>query len=142
MKVLIGSWLILIGVLHTFIGMWFGRGPLLDILQAGIANTIFLGDLGFAQDPNLPAFIGDLIYMDQPHRLAIFWFLFTGFFAIVIGEALRWLERSGVFPARFGWSLIGLGTLGVVMMPLSGFWTVIILGIFALRRSRGLSRAQ
>jgi len=116
LKVSAGVLLIFIGTGHIFAGIWFGQEALNEISSAGLVNSV---------NPQLPV------------RMAIFWFLFSGFIAILLGESLRWIERQGSVPARIGWGLLALGIIGCLMMPASGFWLLPPLGWLILHRARG-----
>ncbi len=116
MKVSAGVLLILIGIGHTFVGIWFGQEPLSEITRSGWVNSV---------NPQ------------QPERMAVFWFLFTGFVAMLLGASLRWIERQGPIPAGIGWTLLAFGIVGGLMMPVSGFWLLLPLGWVILHRARG-----
>jgi hypothetical protein len=54
----------------------------------------------------------------------------------VIARILRWLTHTQGIPIpRFmGWQLIVLSLAGAICMPISGFWLVILQGIYILKR--------
>jgi len=114
-KISAGTLLILNGIAHTFIGVWFGYEPLADIVRSGWINTV---------NP------------EKPERMAVFWFLFSGFAMTLLGESLRGIERKRPVPGRFGWALLALGIIGGLMMPVSGFWLLLPLGWLILHRAR------
>jgi hypothetical protein len=100
----VGMMMIATGILHTLVGLWFLRQPLLDILGAGTWMSV-TGDRS---------------------REAAFWFIMFGVVLMMFGQFVRWaLARTGTLPASLGWSLLGLGVLGVAFMPDSGFWLVL-----------------
>lgn len=69
-------------------------------------------------------------------RQQVVWFLFTGFAGIPGALSIWALERSGIpIPRAVGLSLVAMAGLGVTMMPLSGFWLVLAVGVVALFRS-------
>lgn len=102
MKHWLGLWLIAVAVLHTLLAFVFYGRPLRQIADAGIWNSV-------ARDQRL-ATAG--------------WFVLFGVLLFVCGLAVRALERAtaGVVPRSLGWSILLLATLGVVLMPASGFW--------------------
>lgn len=112
---LVGWCLIGIGILHSIIGLVTGRSP---IKEGIVAGTIGAWDTA-------------------PDRRAIYWFLVTGFALILLGGAIATLERRGI---ALPWALVGgLGTLtlgGIVTMPSSGFWLLLVPLILAVARRR------
>ena len=63
----------------------------------------------------------------QPERMWAFWFLYFGFVLLLVGELLVWLAASGHAVPRFvGWALLARTLVGVVVMPASGFWLMLI----------------
>lgn len=104
MKRWIGIYLMVVGVLHTAVGMRFFAPTLRQQLAEGMWNT--LGRI--------------------PERQWAFWFLMLGFALIVLGALVDWIEAGKLRPPRrlaAGLSLITLA--GVVMMPVSPFWLLI-----------------
>ncbi len=105
-----GILMLLIGLLHVTTGFIrfnteFGR-----MLAAGLVDT--------ARQP-----LGQ--------RLA-FWFTFAGLLMGLIGYLMDWIvRRQGMrLPGAFGYGLTGLCIIGLVLIPLSGFWLVLPLGIY------------
>jgi hypothetical protein len=93
------------GVLHTLVGFAFADQVLVDILQAGIFNSIN----------------GDFT------REAAFWFFMFGFLLFSYGQLAYWLTKQGqILPASFGWGLLLVCVIGVVVMPASGFWLGVV----------------
>lgn len=110
-----GIFLILIALGHTAVGLWIGRAGLAEIARSGWINSVSA---------------------HQHERMSAFWFLFTGFFMLLLGETLRFIERQGAVPARIGWALLAFGLVGGLMIPVSGFWLFLPLGALILRRAR------
>lgn len=53
------------------------------------------------------------------------WFFLFGLSLALMAVPLHALEKAGVaLPKSFGWGLLGLAALGVLLMPDSGFWLV------------------
>lgn len=113
-----GRLLMAIGVIHTLFVVWMGRGPLLGVVQEGFFRAL------------------------SPHhdRLEIFWSLCFGVMAFFLGQLISRSEAKGVrTPAVLGWELLALGLLGAVLMPVSGWWLVMVVGALILvdaRRTR------
>jgi len=114
-RVTSGRLLIATGVLHLLVGAIEGRDPLGQILADGWVAAVGL---------------------DDPSRVAIFWFQFGGIFMLLYGLALHDLERAtGRPPGRHhGWLLIVVSLLGGLATPVSGFWLVLAQGMWILWR--------
>ncbi len=100
------------GIVHNLVGIIKYWGPLTDIFQSGLVNSVV------------------------PHtdRLAIFWFLIVGFMMMCIAQLFKWILDQGLEIPRFaGWFLLILGLIGVVFIPKSGFWLVIPQGWMLLQ---------
>jgi len=107
MKVWIGKTLVGIGIVHSIGGFMFFRPTLGVFLSERLFKTITVG--------------GD------PVREAAFWFFFGGFTLMIIGGLVDRLERLGErLPAFLGGSFVALTVLGIIMMPASGFWLLIL----------------
>ncbi len=106
-----GRFLIATGILHNIIGVWMGFAILKQIALGGFVNAI---------DPHFD-------------RMAIFWFLFSGFAMMMWGQLLFAMTS---IPRGFAWSLLVLCIVGAVMMPVSGFWLVIPQALYMLRHPR------
>ena len=64
------------------------------------------------------------------HQLA-FWFTFTGLLMALTGYLMDWVirKRAMWLPVAFGYVLSGICLVGIVLIPLSGFWLVLPLGL-------------
>lgn len=114
MKHWIGRWLIGVSIIHTVFAIVVFGNVLLSVIQRGVFNTV-------GADPMVGAVV---------------WFVLFGAVLFICGLAVSALERSmsGVLPKSLGWSLLGLSTLGVVLMPASGFWLAFPPAIAVLAR--------
>lgn len=107
-----GLLLMATGALHQVVGLLAGlnlielpggggRKPLLEIAQAGVLAAV---------EPDLL-------------RSAFVWFILFGFLVLMVGDLARRWERTGrSLPAAFGAQVIALALLGIVLLPVSGFW--------------------
>jgi hypothetical protein len=112
----VGLWLMALAVLHQFVGLYFYQDALWAIGQAGIINAV--------QPP----------YWD---RDAAFWFLMFGAMLFLYGGITHWLlAKVQTLPSFWGWGLLILSLIGVVLMPASGFWLAILLAIWMLRQTQ------
>jgi hypothetical protein len=116
MKAWIGKALFAVGVVHSIAGFLLFH-PILGVLfNEGLLNTV--------------AVYGD------PERGSVFWFLFAGFALMIIGGLVDRLERlDGYVPALVSWGFTVLTLTGIVLMPVSGFWLLILPASAMLRRS-------
>ena len=107
MKKINAKLLILIGIIHNLFGLAIGLPYLKEIAQAGFFNAV---------DP-------------YPYRMAITWFLLFGFLFMILGQLALSLDY---IPSSIAWSLLALSLVGVILMPVSGFWLVLALAIYII----------
>lgn len=101
MKHWIGRWLMGVAIIHTLIASVRYRNVLVSVVQRGVFNTV-------ASDPVVGAVV---------------WSLLFGAVAFIGGLAVLALERSSrTLPKSLGWSLLALAMIGIVLVPVSGFW--------------------
>lgn len=111
-----GWYLIAIGVIHNAIGLLMGWEVLSDMAREGWWNTIERdGQINFA-------------------RSAIVWFLFVGFFWWILGYLMQsWLQKTECrLPRVVGWGMLVAGATCSYLMPISGAWLFIPLGLVIL----------
>ena len=114
MKIWIGKAIIIIGIIHNVFGFVVFRSTLFELFSAGLFNTV----------------------NGQPVREIAFWFIFAGFFAILFGLLVDWVERKGLeLPKFLGWSLLALTLMTVTIMPVSGGWLMFIPAFGAIAKS-------
>lgn len=104
MKKWIGRWLIGVSVVHTFFAVAVFGDVLASIIKRGVFNTVGT----------------------DPMTGAVVWFVLFGAVLFVCGLVVAELEKSssGYLPKTIGWSLLALAIVGVVLMPMSGFWLI------------------
>ena len=102
MKDWIGPWLMGVAGIHTAFAFLEFDDVMLDIVDRGVFDSIGT----------------------DPLSGAVAWFFLFGLILFAFGQAVTILERTtyGQLPKPLGWSLLGLAILGVVLMPVSGFW--------------------
>jgi hypothetical protein len=71
---------------------------------------------------------------DRYERQCSFWFQVAGIMMTSQGYLLRKYCQATKkkAPQWFGWYLSGMGTVGVIVMPASGFWLILGQGLFIL----------
>ena len=117
-----GSLLIAIGILHCIVGVIGGLDYLGEIGQAGFFDSIG----------------------SEYPRIAVFWFMFSGFLLILFGQLARSVERSQrrQLPQFVGWELLVISIIGAILIPISGFWLLMALAIniiIAAKRAASVS---
>ncbi len=104
---------------HAVVGAFLFSEPLSEMAREGIINSI--------RPP---------MYSDQPHfdRAAAFWFLLFSPVLFLLGQLINHAvaHRDTRSLRLIGWYLIGIGTVGVVILPLSGNWLLPPLGAIVL----------
>lgn len=111
----IGWLLMMTAILHMLLGVLLFWQPLQDMVDAGIINSI------------------------TPHydRGMIFWFLLFGALLLLLGHMTQWMQTHfGVIPESLGWGLFGLAVVGIIVMPVSGFWVVLPQAYLIIRVAR------
>jgi hypothetical protein len=110
-----GDALAAIGVLHTVVGLAKYRRTLREMARGGVVGAVN----------------GD------HKRGEAFWFLMCGASMVLTGRLARWMQRqTGTLPASTGSMLLGIGAVGVTLMPRSGFWAIFVPAILASKTSR------
>jgi uncharacterized membrane protein len=111
----LGPALVAIGIGHAAATVVFFPDGAAAILADGVAGAISDGSSADAK--------------------AAFWFgLFAPalvFFGWLTSHAIA--RDDGALLAMIAWFLLGTALLGVVVMPMSGFWTVLVVGVLMLR---------
>ena len=105
----------LTGVLHVVTGIVAFSNPFKAMLAAGLVDSV-----------------------REPVDQLAFWFTFVGLMMGLTGYLMDWVVRQKgmVLPGAFGYVLTGLCLVGVVLIPTSGFWLVLLQGIYLISYSR------
>ncbi len=112
-------------VLHNVVGILYFKEPLLAIMRDGVVNAISPNQM----QPNFD-------------REAAFWFLLVGIALFMLGQLAHWMQqKTGTLPDALGLWLLGLALVGVVMMPVSGFWLILPQAAYILYVNRASRRA-
>jgi hypothetical protein len=118
-----GNALTLLGLGHAVWAMVAYRQPLREIVRAGVVGAV--GDGIFTTEHA------------QGPRAAGFWFLFAAPLVAVDGYLTEAALRSGDDRAVrvSGATTVGLGLIGSVVIPRSGFPVAVPLGLWLMRRA-------
>src|SRR5206468_1204151 len=130
-----GIWLpyffMLTAVAHALVGLAIFHDPLLTIARDGFVNGV---------EPQL------LARGLSPHfdRQAAFWFMLYAPILLMIGLVTgRAVEKQDAVVLRLvGWTMLFTGGAGVLALPISGFWILLVLGGLVLRAARRDVRAH
>ena len=112
-KIWIGRCLIGVAILHTLFAIVVFNKIFLTIMQHGVFNAVG----------------------SDPMTAAAVWFLLFGAVLALMGMAIHSLEKIGNFTSA---RAIGTGTLlltilGIVLMPVSGFWLALPAAVALMR---------
>ncbi|OJJ15359.1 hypothetical protein BKI52_38750 [marine bacterium AO1-C] len=119
MKNNIGVVVIIIGVLHSLLGFVKHSGVFGGMLSNGLLNT------------------GNTI-----ERNLAFWFTFAGITFMLLGYLIKYIESQKLaVPITFGWLLLGAAVVGVVILPISGFWALFLPAILIIYQAKSGSLA-
>ena len=117
MKNNIGVIVIVIGVLHSLLGLVKHAKVFGGMLSSGLLNT------GGSVERNLA-----------------FWFTFAGITFMLLGYLIKYIESQKMeVPIVFGWLLLGTAILGVTILPVSGFWALFLPAILIIYQARNTS---
>jgi hypothetical protein len=104
---------------HAMVGAFLFSEPLSEMVREGVINSI--------RPP---------MYSAQPHfdRAAAFWFLLFSPVLFLLGQIINHAATHGDTRSLrlIGWYLIGIGTVGSAILPLSGNWLLLPLGAVTL----------
>lgn len=109
----IGRWLMGVALLHSAIAIAVYSKTIVSIWQAGVFNTV-------AGDPVIGAVV---------------WSLLFGCVAFIGGLSVNALESASIpVPKTLGSCLLALAIVGVILVPVSGFWLLLPVAFTVLTR--------
>jgi Family of unknown function (DUF6463) len=102
----LGRYIIAVSGIHTLFGIIFFFEVGSRILADGVFNAV-------GQDPM---------------RGAVAWFMLAGFFMTALGLAIDLLESFSPHAnfSALGWVLLIICGVGIILMPQSGFWLLLV----------------
>lgn len=102
----IGPYLLTVAALHTAVGLLLFTPVLMELLHLGWWDSVGA----------------------HPLRGAVVWFLLFGAPLALLAILVRPLQQTAQWRAlrHLGWGLIALAALGASLMPVSGFWLVLL----------------
>jgi hypothetical protein len=112
-KIWIGRFTVVVAIVHTAFGLLMGGAVLLGLVKRGVLNTVG----------------------NDPINNMVVWFLLFGAVLALLGMAITALERSPHFPSArpLAVGVLLMTTLGVILMPASGFWLMYV-AVYGLLR--------
>ncbi|HVI47958.1 MAG TPA: DUF6463 family protein [Chitinophaga sp.] len=119
MKPWIGRAVIIIGIIHNVVGIFLFRKVLQAIFSEGLLNSIH----------------------GEWDREAAFWFIISGFMMMIVGGLIQRAEREQrALPDFLGWGMLAMVIVAVCIMPVSGWWLLLIPTGGVIWRSRKVFR--
>ncbi len=104
---------------------WFGRAILFIAALHTVGAVLIFGPVW--SDVLADGLAGTILLFGDSARMSAFWFLFAGLFLGFVGGLIDWIEsRELPVPAAVGWALALLTAAGIAMMPVSGFWMLLV----------------
>ncbi len=120
MKKKIGIAIIIIGTLHTCLGMFRFHRDFSAMIMEGLISTGYSLERGLA-----------------------FWFTFAGILMITLGVAVRAIEsQDGKIPMSLGWIILLCSIVGASVFPVSGFWLMLIVSLLILFSGKAIGSDQ
>jgi hypothetical protein len=102
-----------VAIIHEVIAIAIYHRVILAVWQAGVFDTV----------------------VGHPEIGAVVWSLLFGCVAFIGGLTVNALESASVaVPKNIGWCLLALAIVGVVLVPLSGFWLLLPVAFTVLTR--------
>ena len=113
----VGPLLIVTAMAHAVTGMFLFGDALASIGRDGFVNAV---------DPHLD-------------RQLAFWFMIFTPVLVTLGLLMRHAVATSdaKLQSLLGWSMLGIGVFGEAAMPVSGFWSAIVLSVPVLFARRG-----
>ena len=122
-KTPIGSSLILIGALHSVVGLWRFAPILSGMLREGLFNTVRTGVVRAAVVGD-GAWHGSLVMVERAFAT---WYLYTGIALVLLGLAVTALERGSTqVPGSLAAGLAAFAAIAVTVAPMSAGWLLLI----------------
>lgn len=103
MKAWISKWLIFVSIGHTVVGIMLFGSVYMEMISQGLIGSV-----------------------NSEKTAAAAWFLLFGFLLFITSLLVSVIEKHNTLqiPNSIGASLFTLTTIGVILMPASGFWLV------------------
>ncbi|KAI9349713.1 hypothetical protein BDR26DRAFT_852657 [Obelidium mucronatum] len=121
MKLNPGDTLVITGIGHSLLALAipFFRNSFIDILKDG-----YVGSLS-PNIHNLPR---------TAARHSAWWFVQFGVLMVLFGTTLSWMIENThqAIPQEIAWGTIIFSSIGAIGLPISGYWLVLVQGIWML----------
>jgi hypothetical protein len=110
-----GILLIITSILHTLVALAAGGNAFVEMFRAGASNSA-----------------------EGESARTLFWFLVVGIACFFLGHTLHYYIKRTAQPAPkfLGYYMLGLGIIGTVFAPVSGFFLFIIQGLIIVVAKR------
>lgn len=118
MKTWIGKWLVFVAAGHTVVGIMLFGNTYMEMISQGLVGTV-----------------------TSEKTAAAAWFLLFGFLLFITSILIAVIEKQASLeiPKLIGVLLFILTTIGVILMPASGFWLVYPAAIAILFKNQNTS---
>jgi hypothetical protein len=128
-----GEALIGCGVLHTLVGVLLGWPALREIASRRVINSAYQVDFHTLPHYGYPDWVTGFV-RDGGDVPRVVWFLWSGFPWMMLGYWARRLERGTgeSMPEWLGWSLLVYAGAALLLLPVSGFWLVASVAVYAI----------
>ena len=115
MKTWISKWLIFVSIGHTVVGFLLFGNTYKEMFLNGLYKTV-----------------------NSEMTAAASWFLLFGFLLFIVSLLIAVIEKCDTLevPNSIALALFILTTIGVILMPISGFWLVYLAIIGIVQRNR------
>ena len=122
-----GLLLILLGLIHVLVGLVSTTAILRNMWHYGLWNNLIRNSQAQCLQ-SLPCLQANLVW----------WFIAWGLMLLLLGVIVHWVESrlKQAVPAIIGWLLLLLSTLCAVLMPVSGFWAVMLIAVYMIVLAR------
>ncbi|MGI9542998.1 MAG: DUF6463 family protein [Cyclobacteriaceae bacterium] len=130
-----GKQLILIGMVHSLVGLLLFWKPLYQIFANGYINSLVPDSLYYVIELVTKGYSDQIINLTLNPYFGSFHFMYIGVVWIGTGYLINWIEVNleQKIPAFFGWFLMILTLFTVLAFPVSGYWALFIPAFLIIR---------
>lgn len=127
MKKISGYLLVALGILHICLGVFSGWKQIKDVFSYGVWNALGQQSQSFCMN-NISCLQINTIW----------WFISFGLMLILFGALCIWIELAlkRAVPSIISWLLLVISLIYAVLIPISGFWLVMLIAIYMIVSAR------